>query len=159
MKDPIKIIGISPGTRYIGFAIFYGLELVDWGIKAIPGKWRQKKIKILLKIIEYLITRYEPNVLALKKIRAQNANENASKVSRIILSSARREKIISYSYDIKEIEKHFLKDDRHNRMNLFSFLVSQYPSLKVVLEKERNQKNPYYFRALEAVGVGYVRVK
>jgi len=29
-QNPLKVLGINPGTRYLGIAYFYGDDLLDW---------------------------------------------------------------------------------------------------------------------------------
>ena len=86
-----KIIGISPGTRYVGFAIFYGSELRDWGIKNIEGRWSKEKQRRIMAFISDLIGQHKPNVLAVKSLHPSRSSPNLNKlVSRIKESSKRK---------------------------------------------------------------------
>ena len=38
VKKIITIIGINPGTRYLGISVFHGSELRDWRVKVVQGK-------------------------------------------------------------------------------------------------------------------------
>src|SRR5262249_5104148 len=44
-QEPPVILAINPGTRYVGFAMFRGPELVDWGLRVITAKTPRGKVK------------------------------------------------------------------------------------------------------------------
>ncbi|GAF91324.1 unnamed protein product, partial [marine sediment metagenome] len=44
-KKTLKIIGINPGTRYLGISVFQDSDLRDWRIKVFQEKWSEHKIK------------------------------------------------------------------------------------------------------------------
>ena len=66
-KKPLKILGLNPGTRYLGMAVFQGPELRDWGVKTFKGQWSKEKLKKIKEIVSDLISRYDLNTLAIKK--------------------------------------------------------------------------------------------
>ena len=51
MKKPKTILGINPGAKYLGIAVFQGSELKDWRIKVFKGKWSKEKMDKVLEII------------------------------------------------------------------------------------------------------------
>jgi Holliday junction resolvasome RuvABC endonuclease subunit len=152
-KEIPKIIGINPGTRYLGIAVVYGSELMDWRIKVLDGKWAKEKIKKAIKIISDLIDQYEPNVLALKKLHPSRRSDNLTRLANKIKDFARKKKMKIYQYSIKEIEKYFIYDRKLNKMNLIEAMVNQYPILHHDLDKEKSLRNSYYFRIFEAIAL------
>lgn len=58
MRKRNIILGISPGTRYVGYAVMIDGELVDWGLKSFKGKWSNKKKSQILSSIQAIVARY-----------------------------------------------------------------------------------------------------
>jgi len=155
-KKTLKIIGINPGTRYLGIAVLYGQELLDWRIKVLDGKWSAGKITKAIGIVFDLIERYKPNVLIIKKLHPARRSENLMRLAKKIKEFARRKGLKAYQYSIKEIEKIFIESAKMNKWNLIDVIIKLYPALHYDLTKERSHKNPYYFRAFEAVALAEV---
>jgi len=152
-REAIRIIGINPGTRYLGIAVLDGSELLDWRIKALEGKWSEKKINKVIEILSELFDRYEPNVFVIKKLHPSRRTENLLRLTNKIKEFARRKKIRVCQFALKEIEKLFIEDKKLNRQNLMEAIAKQYPMLYHELKKEQNQKNPYYFRMFDAIAL------
>jgi len=158
-RRAIKIIGINPGTRYLGIAVLYGQELMDWRIKVLKGKWSKEKMKKAIEIILDVIERYQPNVLSIKKLHASRRSENLLRLANRIKQLSRQEGIKVYQYSINEIEDLFLKGEKHNKRNLAERIASEYPVLIHELGKEKSHKNLYYIRAFEAVALALACVQ
>jgi Holliday junction resolvasome RuvABC endonuclease subunit len=152
-KKPLKIIGINPGTRYLGIAVFDGPELMDWRIKILKGKWSKEKMKRATEIISDFIDRYEPDVLAIKKLHPSRRSKNLLRLTNKIKEFSKRKKLKVYQLSIKEIESFFIEGGKLNKRNLMSAMASLYPILHHDLTKERSHKNVYYIRAFEAVAL------
>ena len=52
------ILGISPGTRFIGIAILADGKLVNWQVRSFPGEWSDEKLRVILAAIDTVIVRY-----------------------------------------------------------------------------------------------------
>ncbi|MGA2585651.1 MAG: crossover junction endodeoxyribonuclease RuvC [Candidatus Aminicenantales bacterium] len=157
-KEPLRIIGINPGTRYLGFAILYGEELMDWGIKVLAGKWKEGKIKKAIGIVSEIIDRYQPNVLAIKKLHPARRTGKLLRVAKKIKDVARRKGLKVCQYSIKEIEKSLIEGGKLNKKNLIEEIVRRYPALSPNLGKEKVQKNLYFIRMFEAVALAVVNL-
>jgi Holliday junction resolvasome RuvABC endonuclease subunit len=154
LKKSLRIIGINPGTRYLGIAVFQDWNLLDWRIKLLDGKWSKKKIDRVIDMICEYVELYELNTIVLKKVHPSRSSKNLGLLVSQIKSLAKRKKMKVYEYSIKELEEIFLRDERHNKKNLVEKMVSDYPFLIHELEKERAHKNPYHIRMFEAVALG-----
>ena len=152
-REAIRIIGLNPGTRYLGIAVLDGSELMDWRIKVLEGKWSEEKLKKTTEILSELFNQYEPNALAIKKLHPSRRTENLLRLSDKIKNFARLKKLKVYQYSIKEIESFFIEDEKLNKQNLIDTIANLYPILHHDLSKERSQKNAYYIRAFEAVAL------
>jgi hypothetical protein len=154
-KNPITIIGINPGTRYLGIAVLKGSELWDWRIKVITGKWSKEKMEKALKIVSYFIDYYDPNVLAIKKLSLCRSSSNLNKLTFRIKDLTERSGLRIYEYSIKDVEA-FFSEEKMNKRKLAEIITSEYPDLFHELNKEKSHKNPYYIRMFEAVALASV---
>ena len=154
IREPLKILGINPGTRYLGLAVLYGQELLDWRIKVLDGKWSNEKIKKAIKILSDFFYQYEPTVMVIKKLHPSRRSENLMRLTNKIKEFSKCKKLKVYQYSIKEIESFFIKNEKLNKQNLIDAMVNLYPELHHDLSKERSQKSAYYIRAFEAVALG-----
>jgi len=155
-KKLIKILAINPGTRYIGIAVFEGPELLDWRVKVFKGKWSKEKLKKILASVRLSIERYEPDALVIKRLHRCRSSANLNLLVTRIKQLARRKGLRAYQYSIKEAETFLIRDYRANKRNLAELLASKYPELMHEFNKEKTNKNSYYLRMFEAVGLGAV---
>jgi len=153
-KEPLKIIGINPGTRYLGIAVLQGPELRDWRVKVLKGKWSKEKMKKAVEIISEFIDRYEPNVLAIKKLHPSRRSQNLAQLVDRIKEFSRRKGLKVFQYSIKDVEEFFIEEDKLNKKNLAEAIVLENPALFHELQKEKAHKNSYYIRVFEAVALG-----
>ena len=82
VREPIKILSIVPGTKYLGVALFYGTELRDWRIKCLNTKGTENKIRKAKEIILDFLQRYNPQVLAVKKLDLKRSSKNLDNLAR-----------------------------------------------------------------------------
>jgi Holliday junction resolvasome RuvABC endonuclease subunit len=149
-----KIIGISPGTRYIGYAIFYDSELRDWGVKNIEGRWSKEKQKRIIAFISDLIGQHNPNVLVVKALHPSRSSLNLNQLVLKIKEISKRKRLRFHQYSIKEIESFFYPDGRINKRVLAEKVAEKYSVLSHELKREKTIINPYYIRMFEAVALG-----
>jgi len=152
-KKPLKIIGINPGTRYLGVALFCDSELRDWGVKVLSGKWSKAKMDKIKKIVLGYLKMYEPDVLAIKKLHPSRRSKNLVKLVRSIKDFIKRKGLKVYQYSIKDVERFFLPQEKANKKNLFKRIASEYQDLFHEYKREKVNKNPYYIRMVEAVAL------
>jgi len=151
----MKIIGINPGTRYIGFAIFYGSELMDWGIKNIEGRWSKDNLKKAIKIISDMIGHNRSSIISIKQIHPSRSSSNLNQLVARIKELSRRKHLRIYQYSIDDL-KTFFHYEKINKRQLAEMITSDYPFLHYELEKEKAIINPYYVRMFEAVALGSI---
>lgn len=154
LKRPLKIIGVNPGTKYLGLAIFQGSDLRYWGIKTLKGIWSKEKVERIKAIISDLIERYELNALALKKLHPSRSSKNLNQLVAKIKEFSKRKGLRVYEYSIKDLERFLSPKEKINKKQMAEFVVSEYPFLFHVFEKEKKNKNPYAIRMFEAIALG-----
>jgi len=154
VKEPIKILSIVPGTKYLGVALFYETELKDWRIKCLNTKGNENKIRKAKEIILDFIYRYNPQVLAVKKLNPKRSSKNLNNLARKIREFARRKDLTLYQLKLSEIKKPIAHGERINKKKLAEIMVSRYPELLFDFKKEEKNENIYYERMFEAVALG-----
>jgi len=152
-KKPLTIIGVNPGTRYLGVTVLQGPELRDWRVKVLKGKWSKEKIRKAIEIISDFIERYEPGVLAIKKLHPSRKSKNLALLVARIKEFSKRKGLKIYQYSIKDLEEFFIQENKLNKKNLAEEITTEHPALFHELQKEKVHKNPYYIRVFEAVAL------
>jgi len=148
-----KILGINPGSRYLGFAVCYGSELRDWGIKNIQsGKLNERKERIK-QIIQSLIYQYEPSVLAIKSINTSRSSKCLNRLVDEMIKVAQNNGLKIHQFSIKALERSFSPLKRINKKKLAEMVAEEHPILYLELENEKVHKNPYRIRMFEAVAL------
>jgi len=150
----IRILALNPGTRYLGIAIFEGAELLDWGVKVIKGRWSNKKMEKVKKIVLDFIERYGPNVLAIKKLHPSRSSPSLGRLASAVKVLLKRRGLKVYQYSVKDLESFFSPEEKVNRKGMAELVASMHPELRPELEKEKSHKNPYHLRMFEAVALG-----
>lgn len=156
VKKITTIIGINPGTRYLGISVFHGSELMDWRVKVVQGKQSKEKIERAMKIVSGFIEEYRPDALSIKKIHSSKSSINLNKLVTKIKESSKRKRLKVYEYSIKELEEFFLPEGRTNKKKIAEEITSKYPVLSNELNSEKKRKNPYHIRMFEAVSLGSI---
>lgn len=155
-KKPITILGINPGAKYMGIAVFRGPELRDWRIKVTKGKWSYEKYRKTMKILSEFIEQYNPDVLSVKRLNPSRSSAGLDKLVQMIIALSEKHGMKVCQYGIKELEAFFCLEGRSNKSKMAEIIASEYPVLYSELNLERRNKNPYHLRMFEAVGLGAV---
>jgi Holliday junction resolvasome RuvABC endonuclease subunit len=158
-RRPLRIIGINPGTRYLGIAVLDGSGLLDWRIKALEGKWSKEKMKRAIRIISDIIEQYGPNILVIKKLHPSRRSWNLVQLVAKIKEFSKSKCLKVFQYSIKDVEEFFIKEDKLNKKNLAEAIVLANPVLFHELQKEKAHRNPYFVRMFEAVALGTMAIK
>lgn len=152
----IKILAINPGTRYMGFAVFYGPELRDWGTKVVKGKWSAKKKEKLVNIVQTLIDRHQPDAIAIKKLHPSRSSKQLDSFVSAIKRYAEDAGLPVCEFPIKYLEFYFSPRTPINKMQLAGLLAEKYPDLFYEFNRESMNGNKYYIWMFEAVSIGVV---
>lgn len=155
LDKSIRILGINPGARYLGYALLNNSELRDWGIKSIKGKWTPEKSKKIGRILLGLLDQHQPDILAIKKLHPARTSPNLHGLVNRFKELCLERNILIYEFPIKYLEKVVLTE-KMNKDRLAESLAEIYPPLFTEFRKE---KNSYYTRMFEAVALGHVCFK
>lgn len=154
VRPPVKILSIVPGTKYMGVAQFYGTSLRDWRIKCLNGKGNENRIKKAKEVIFDYIEKYDPQILAIKKLDPKRSSKNLNSLARKIREFVKRKGLTIYQLKLSEIKGSIAPGRRINKKELARIIVSRYPELLFDFKKEKKNRNAYYSRVFEAAALG-----
>src|SRR5688500_4277231 len=127
MKDhQDTVLGLSIGTRRVGFAVFEDTELVEWGIKSFNSKYSVEKCNKIIKSVERMIKAYAITVIALKVPHESSSSEGNSICVSSIKTIAKTKKIRLVTYAIEDIKQRLLPNGSHSKSELAAYIGELY---------------------------------
>ncbi|MCK9421232.1 MAG: hypothetical protein M0Q38_01400 [Bacteroidales bacterium] len=145
---PITILGISPGTRCLGYAVLSDGELVDWGLKTFKGKWTKNRERKILMAFNRLLTDYQVSAVALKLCRSVCRTANLNRVYSLIKSTVKKNGLRYSQLTIEKLKQ--ACSQAKSKQDISKFLKTRYPELN---EGPANTKEGDYIRQFEAIAV------
>jgi Holliday junction resolvasome RuvABC endonuclease subunit len=148
------VIGINPGSRYLGVAVIRDGDLREWNVKVFKRKRTQKKLQSAEKILLELIDLYDPTALSIKVLHPSRRSKYLEEMVVMLKNIARTHRIRVVQYAIED-----LKEDSsgpeviNNKRKLTETITAKYPALFHDLNRERGHRNPYHVRMFEAVSL------
>jgi hypothetical protein len=135
-----RVLAIDPFSRGVGFAVLEGVDnLIDWGLKS-TGKADNAKA---VRVIEKLIDRFRPDVLALENWDAAGARRCVRVeilLDRIASTEIRRTKVHLVSQrDLRAIGPLPEVNTKYGRA---CFLADRFPELRAFLPQVRKPWMP-----------------
>ncbi len=147
------ILGISPGTRIMGFAVIKDGELVEWRVKTFKEKWSKEKQGAILSIITRLIDHFDVKRIALKKIDPLSNTHQLEILIRAIEMLAQKKRISIKRYSLSDLDIDKRSGKRDGRAKLTERIAERHPELKQEYLKERNNRKEYYTKMFEAIAM------
>lgn len=154
----LNVLAIDPGTKHMGFAVFEGTELVDYGVKTI----RQDAI---LEHIEQIADRWfrtvNPDYLVLEKNVFSQVHYNLRLVMAIrkIQRIAEKRGICHYQYDPRVIRKAICSDGNATKKRVAEILITYFPELIVYRKSDKAWVIRYYQNMFDAVAAGLAFIR
>src|SRR5260221_8071341 len=155
-KEPLRILAINPGSRYLGFAAFRGPELLDWGVRVNTAKTACGNVRVAGHIIKGAMQRFHPDALAVKRLHSSRSSPSLDRLTDSIAKLSRLRKVKVRQYSITELKTALCPDTKGNKRRLAAEVAALFPILIPEFQKEIANRNPYYLRMFEAVALGIV---
>lgn len=156
----------------MGIALFSGAQLRDWRVKVLKGEWSEEKIERIKNIIIGLIEQYQPDVLAIKKLRPTRSSASLDSLVDELKIIAVSQNLPVYEYPMTYVGAFMSPGKKIDKWKLAELMATRYRELLSEWEKERQRmenaerekkpgkkfysKKSYYMRMFEAVFVAYV---
>ncbi|MBL7684281.1 MAG: hypothetical protein JNK00_13060 [Flavipsychrobacter sp.] len=145
------VLGLSPGTRSFGLAMFKANKLVDWEMKTHPEKWGDEKLKKILRYVSRYIDNYEIAQVAIKlPTELPISSAYIQLVGSLNVLFERRGIPVHY-YSLSDLKKHFCSQERPNKLDLAECMASKHPHFIHTLYDKRMNSKVHNMKVLEAV--------
>lgn len=148
------ILGLSFNTRMLGLAVIKGNLLVDYHIKLRKEPWTPRKRELILTSLQPWCESYTITNVAL----SIPYEKQTSSQTKDLLESLKRyfveQKIHLSTYPTKAL--YALCKEVKAKKEIMRTLAGQYPELLFHYRKEMSNKNKYYVKLFEAVGVATI---
>ena len=155
MRDKeIRTLALNPGSRYVGIAVFHGLELVDWAVRSVREKSPEARLDQMKSILSEIAETHSVNCLVIKSLHPARSSEYLWQLTSTLKGWAKDNHHVVREYGIKEVETFLLPSGRLNKGLLMEGVAAVHPFLFPELEGERQNRNPYLIRMFEAVALG-----
>ena len=153
MASETITIGLSIGTRYVGYAVIVGSELRDWRLKVVQGTELIDKFQWLTGVLARLTETYPPTSVAIKRL---SASRSSPMLERLVLEAKaylQCHGVLVHELTLSRVKASLLPGQRVNKIRLAEYIVSQYPILLQEWQRERALKHPYRMMIFEAVAL------
>ena len=143
------ILALQPNAKQIGYSLFEGSTLVDWGAKDCRSeKTRPRLSHARLAFLGRLIDRYDPSVIVLPtgtKLR-RTARNRFLRIIRRELSQYPNAIVTFSRHDIRKAFAPSLKVRKPSKQAIMQLLVKWFPELEAVLPKPRRVQDDQDYR-------------
>jgi hypothetical protein len=142
----VRILALEIRLRRVGFAVFEGARLLDWGI----GRWRADADPVLATVrrICPLLALYSPSVVVLKHL---NSSMKARRRKRVI--AAVRHKLVTRSIEVHLVKRvgvrqAFRLSGSRNKYQIAAAIAETFPELRRKLPQKRKAYQPERYNAV-----------
>lgn len=148
------ILGLSLNTRMLGLAVISGNHLVDYHIQLRKEAWTPHKRELILASLQPWCERYSINNVALSIPYEKQTSSQTKELLESLKRHFSEKKIHLSSYPPKTLST-FCQEAK-TKKEVMKTLAGLYPELSFQCRKEIENKNKYYVKLFEAVGVATI---
>ena len=153
------ILGISPGTRSIGLAVYRNGSLAEWRVKTFKGFWSNGKLKDILYELKNYMAEQGITVVAIKRPDTIRSSVGVQQVVSEITVLAKRNDIKVSLYSLQEMKRYYSKEKRFSKSEMIRQVASTNSELHHEYNKEQRNRNSYYVKMFEAIAVALINAK
>lgn len=141
-------LGISLGTRTLGYALSCDGTLVDWQVHNFKDQWSEGKLKRIVRMIERKAEKYQADHIVIKVPAEMKIKDGTALILEATQNSCLIEDIPLIITDILELKQHA---QCRNKYNMMEYAMSKYEDINAVLGNRSRKQRNYYLPAVEAV--------
>lgn len=147
MEDRIRL-GISIGSRIIGFAVMVRDDLEHWQVKSFRDTWSKTKCFIICTEIKKIIEKYR-----IGKVSIKLPNTISAAVKELLSSvkSLLAKLLVAHTLHSLDDIKEKWGREASNKTQLARLVSQKYPFLKPIHERHQVNRTAYYTKLFEAV--------
>ena len=147
------ILGLSFNTRNQGLAVVKLDQLVDYSTKLHKEIWTPQKREMILTSLGSCVEGYNIEKIILSIPHPRHQTNEFTQLVTAIIAFAQMRNIEVITYTPKDLLLFIPDSKRKNSKVWMKQLVSLFPELVPYYEKELRNKNKYYYKMFEAIGV------
>jgi len=151
------ILGLSMNSRMLGLAIISGNRLVDHHIQLRKEPWTPRKRELILASLQPWLERYSIKHIAVSIPYEKQTSSQTKELLASCTDHFSKKKIRLSSYPAKAL--HVLCEEAKAKKEIMRTLAEKYPELSFYYHKEMRNKNKYYVKLFEAVGVATIHTE
>jgi hypothetical protein len=151
------ILGLSVNARMQGLAVISGNDLIDYHIQLRKEAWGPDKRESILASLQPWLERYSITSVALSIPYEKQTSSQTKELLGALKEYFSTQKIRLASYPIKAIYSFY--EEARTKKEIMRELAQQYPELSFHYHKEMRNKNKYYVKLFEAVGVATIHAQ
>lgn len=147
------ILGLSFNTRNQGLAVVKSNLLVDYSSKLHKEKWTPQKREMILTSLGSCINNYNIDKMALSIPHPHYQTKEFRELMTAIIALAEVHHVEVTTYTHKDLLLFVPNSQKKTRKAFMNQLVLLFPELEPYFLKELRNKNKYYYKMFEAIGV------
>ncbi len=158
--EGLRILGIDPGTRYMGVAVLHGEQLVHYGVKDLKRKRpADELLRATRDALLQLIRDYRPTVLAYENtFYVQQKSSALLHVQELeIKRVGKAEHLQVLGYSPSHLRKRLCGDGWATKYMVADLLAERFPELTGYRTKNEPRRERYWLNMFDAVAVAVVR--
>ena len=154
--EPKVILGLSMNTRMLGLAIISGNHLMDYHIQLRKETWTLRKKELIVASLVPWCESYSIKNIALSTSYEKQTSTQTKELFESLKSHCSKKKINIFSYHAKTLHQFCEEAKTKAKKEIMKMLALKYPELSYYYQKEMRNKNKYYIKLFEAVGVATI---
>ena len=157
--EPTVVLGLSVNTRMLGLAVISGNQLVDYHIRLRKDPWSPRKRALILTSLQPWCTCYSINSVALSIPYEKQTSIQTKELLESIKSYFKENGIVLSTYPPPSLQAFCEEAESKTKKEVMRRLALKYPELSYHYLKEMRNKNKYYIKLFEAVGVATIHAR
>ncbi len=151
------VLGIDPGARQIGVAVFNGKELIFYGLKSIKKTTEADTLRKLRKVLAKLIESYRIEYIAIEKtVYVQQQRSFVKNVYEETLAYFQTQNFQVFENEPKFIRQTICRSEKPTKRNTALTIIQSYPELERYFNVPKIWQKRYYSQLFDAIAAGLV---
>jgi hypothetical protein len=151
--ESLLVLGLSVNTRMLGLAIISGSLIVDYHIQLRKDPWNPQKRESIITSLHSCCKSYTINSVALSIQHEKQTSKQTKELMESVTQYFKERQIQYFTYHIETLYVFCEENGAKTKKEIMKALSVLYPELLIHYQKEKDNKNKYYIKLFEAVGV------
>ena len=153
------IIALSMNTRMVAFAIIRGTFLERYQVSLHKGVFNSEKTDRIVKRLQKLTRKYTITDVAILLPYEKHSTNHIKSLLESVETHFTKQNIPICTYYAEALHEICEEDEPKNKKVIMESICRLYPQLQYLYQKEKRNKNKYYVRLFEAIGLAFIHSK